>query len=279
MKKTSLFLSFFLLFITTTSKGAKAVNALQSICYEGFRDRLFLECFQNTDSDQLFKMANLPSPTPLFWATINGNLLMVKKLLKYSDFKNPWNQSALYWAVRLDRKEIISLLLSAGLHPDATSFYTEDLDIMTKAQAIKKYIVQKKYWHHQSITPLALAVKNNDLDLVSFFIKKGAKSPVDHVITALTERRIVSKLHFHKFINFETVQKYIAIIREVSSKDQSLSQSRQINARYNKNNGFNAGELALITFFTLSLAGGGLLSFIQGGGNQDYCPAVDLWFS
>jgi hypothetical protein len=183
MKKLYLFLSFYFFQSFSAFSASLNLNVLHDICYNGFEDKKFLDIVHAADEIDLIRMINPDHPTPLLWATINGNTLMFKELLNYADFTNLWNQSALYWAVRLRRNEIISLLLSTGINPDAPAIYAPNLDEMNKVKSIKKYIVQKKYWFQKSITPLAQAVKNNDLNLVSLLIKKGAKEPVDHVIT------------------------------------------------------------------------------------------------
>ncbi len=274
MKKLYLFLLLAIgLIQPLSSMHVDPLDALYNICYVGFDDRKFLEiihAYQATHEEALTTFANSKRPTPLLWAAINGNELMFKELLHYADFTNPWNRATLYWAVRLHRTKIVHLLLSAKIDPDATSLYNNNLDIMTKAQTIKKYIVQTKYWHQTSITPLAQAVKNNNVDLVCLLIKKDAQEPVDNVITANTNVRIVNVLYNHQLITKETVKTYQSMpaVLRLFDKNKTISKNGQISGE----------ELALIASTMLFGVGIAMHNFIQGAG-QDHCPAIALLFS
>lgn len=112
-------------------------------------------------------------PTPLLWATLSNNLDMVMALVDYADYDNIFNQSVLYWAVRLEYTDIVTLLLAKGFNPHQVCRHYHDVfnNRDQRARHIKKRILklhEKREMYRESMTPMQEAmIKKNQVILSS----------------------------------------------------------------------------------------------------------------
>lgn len=134
-------------------------------------------------------------PTPLLWATLSDNSTMVRLLLKKADPVNIFNQSVLYWAARLEYKEIVQILLDAGFTPDQScKHYHKSLSSRTlRAKQIKQIITrlhQNKKQYIESFSPLKEAHITLDKVIAPMLIQadfnlKKARLTEDDVINEI----------------------------------------------------------------------------------------------
>lgn len=187
-----------------------ATTRFLNACYTGCDDKViidFLEKYQNY-KEILYQVINQTYPTPLFWSAINGNLYIVKKLLPYVTFENPYDRSALFYAVLLKRKEIVKFLLSEKcfyIHPDDPALrYHEHIDLISRAKTLKNFLHSEQYLAWTTYSPLKAALRNNDFEMVKLLIDYGAqdtRSIRTAPIPSNTDPRILDLLIKHDFLS------------------------------------------------------------------------------
>ncbi len=155
----------------------KKIDAFLKICFDGYDNKKFLNLYNTLQSTPwLFdQLINHTYPSPLFWAVINGNVFMTSMLLPHISLENPFNKSALFYAVLLQRKKIVKLLLNHDIHPDTPATrYHPHLDIVFKANTMKRFLkyAPKATW--KTYAPLKAAILNNDLVMVKLLLQHGA---------------------------------------------------------------------------------------------------------
>ena len=98
----------------------KKIDTFLNTCFDGYANKNFLHFYNKFQSTPwLFdQLINHTYPSPFFWAVINNNVFMTSMLLPHISLENPFNKSALFYAVLLQRKKIVRLLLNHGINPD-----------------------------------------------------------------------------------------------------------------------------------------------------------------
>ena len=154
------------------------IDTFLNICFNGYENKKFLNFYNKFQSTPwLFdQLINHTYPSPFFWAVINGNVFMTSILLPHVSLENPFNKSTLFYAVLLQRKKIVKLLLNHGIDPDTPATrYHPHLDIVLKANTMKRFLkyAPKATW--KTYAPLKAAILNNDLVMIKLLLKHGAQ--------------------------------------------------------------------------------------------------------
>lgn len=125
------------------------------------------------------------SSTALMIASFNGNIELVKALLKENgriDRYNSGHKTALHTAVRARKVEVAKLLLDAGASVDfvdesgATPLITSAIlgDVETAKVLLEHKANVNKAGGESNLTPLHLAIRTKNFNLVPIFLKAGA---------------------------------------------------------------------------------------------------------
>ncbi len=145
--------------------------------FQALKNKVFRGCRNDQDFVNQWTLLCNPEegPTPLLWATLSDNVKMVEHVVDYADRDNIFNQSVLYWAVRLEYAEIVGLLLRKGfdLHKPCRHYHDVFNNRDQRAKHIKKQIItlhKKREKYQESMTPMQEAMIKQNQTILSLFI-------------------------------------------------------------------------------------------------------------
>lgn len=186
---------------------ALVISHFLELCFDGYDNKRFLKIYTILKEipSLIDHLVNDTYPSPFFWAVINGNFLMTSTLMPYVKLENPFNKSALFYAVLLQRKKITKLLLNNRFHPDTPAVrYHPHLDSVLRAKTMKTFLLIEPKATWKTYAPLKAAILNNDTTMVSLLLSKGAtekdsvestllpKTTKKHIITLLKKYQLLS---------------------------------------------------------------------------------------
>jgi hypothetical protein len=209
-------------------------------CYIGFEDKKVLTFLKKYQKNPYFLgcVINQTYPSPLFWATINKNLFMVKQLLPYVTFDNPFDRSTLFYAVLLKQKELVHFLLQNTLAlkaDDPAIRFHPHIQGMMRPKTIKNFLNNHPNLEYTTYAPLKIALLNNDIEMVKLLLYHGScdtrsieKSHIPHT----TDQRILDLLVTRQFLSPKLLEQKLFFSKNCEYLDVKGLYQDQSNWKY-----------------------------------------------